>query len=88
MLEPEKADVTVLGCAKKHGLSEDEVEAAWRRPVAMRYRNFDMPCYIAAAGADSHGRLIEMIGAEREDGGVNIYHAMELTTKMAKELGL
>ena len=83
MLEPETARTVVLGCALKHGL-----RAAWRNPVAMRYRNFDVPAFIAAAGLDSHGQLIEMLGGEQEDGTVVIYHAMRMTRKMADELGL
>jgi hypothetical protein len=54
----------------------------------MRYRNFDTPAFIAAAGLDSHGQLIEMLGDEQEDGTVVIYHAMRMTYKMASELGL
>lgn len=88
MLEPETAMTVVLGCALKHGLTEGELRAAWRNPVAMRYRNFDVPAFIAAAGLDSHGQLIEMLGGEQEDGTVVIYHAMRMTRKMADELGL
>lgn len=43
---------------------------------------------VAAAGAGARGRMIEMVGAELEGGGVLIYHAMRLTAKMARELGL
>lgn len=88
MIEPEKADTVVLGCALKHGLIEGEIKAAWRNPVAMRYRSFAVPAIIAAAGADSHGQLIEMLGGEQEDGTILIFHAMRLTGKMADELGL
>ena len=88
MLEPEKAKAVVLGCAMKHGLTEIELKKAWSHPVAMRYRNFDTPAFIAAAGLDSHGQLIEMLGGEQEDGTVVIYHAMRMTYKMASELGL
>lgn len=69
-------------------VSRDDVELAWRNARAMRHRNFDPPAYIAAAGADTHGRLIEMLGVELEGGGVLVYHAQKLTRKMARELGL
>lgn len=72
----------------KHGLTEGEIRSAWRNPQAMRYRNFDIPCYIAAAGMGANGQHIEMLGAEQEDGTIVIYHAMKLTPKMADELGL
>lgn len=88
MIEPEKAETVILGCALKHRLTEEEIRAAWRNPASMRYRNFDIPSIVAAAGADSHGQLIEMLGGVQEDGTVLIFHAMRLTKKMADELGL
>lgn len=69
-------------------VTEDDVATAWRNAVAMRRRNFDPPSHVAAAGVDTKGRLIEMVGIEEEDGGVYVYHAMRLTVKMARELGL
>lgn len=69
-------------------VTEEDVIAAWGGAVAMRHRNFDPPAHIAAAGADTKGRVIEMVGVELEDGGVLVYHAMKLTGKMAQELGL
>ena len=44
------------------------------------------PDYYAAAGADSRGRMIEMVGVELEDNRLLIFHAMRLTAKMADEL--
>ena len=49
-------------------------------------RNYDPPEYHAAAGADSHGRLLEMVGVELDEGSLLIFHAMRLTDKMAQEL--
>ena len=43
------------------------------------------PDYYAAAGADSRGRMIEMVGVELEDNRL-LFHAMRLTAKMADEL--
>lgn len=86
--EPEKAGLRVLRCALKHKLTEEEIRAAWRHPQAMRYRNFDIPCFIASAGVGANGQLIEMLGAEQDDGTIVIYHAMNLTNKMADELGI
>ena len=86
--EPENAPLEVLKCATKHGLSALKIEHAWRSAVAMRYRDFTIPSVIAAAGVDSHHRLIEMLGAEQESGAIVVFHAMQLTEKMANELGL
>ena len=63
-----------------------DVESAWRSAIAVRRRNYDPPDYYAAAGADSHGRLLEMVGVELDDGSLLIFHAMRLTDKMAQEL--
>ena len=67
-------------------LSDEDVAAAWRNAVAVRRRSFDPPEYYAAAGADPHGRMIEMVGVELEDSRLLIFHAMRLTPKMADEL--
>ncbi len=77
-----------LDCAKKHGLSEGDIETAIRFAYAARYRNFDPPAHIAFAGPDGKGNLIEVLAAERDDGFLIVYHAMKLTQKMALELGL
>lgn len=74
--------------AKHPDVTDEDVITAWRHAVAMRHRNFDPPAHIAAAGLDTKGRLIEMVGLEFEDGGILVYHAMKLTPKMANELEL
>lgn len=81
-------DVIVIPCALKHGLSEKDILSAWKNPRAVRIRNFDIPSIYAAAGPDTRGNLIELLLAEQEDGSFIAYHAMKLTTKMARELGL
>lgn len=69
-------------------VAEADVLAAVRTACAVRRRNFDMPCHYCLAGTDTKGRLIEVIGAEQEDGTLIVYHAMRLTAKMAAELGI
>lgn len=81
-------NVLILPCALKHGLSEDDILSAWRNATAVRMRNFDIPSIYAAAGPDTRGNLIELLLAEQEDGRFVAYHAMKLTMKMARELGL
>lgn len=80
--------VLILPCALKHGLSEDDILSAWRNATAVRMRNFDIPSIYAAAGPDTRGNLIGLLLAEQEDGRFVAYHAMKLTMKMARELGL
>lgn len=81
-------EVVVLSSALKHGLNEEDIRCAWRNAVAVRMRDFDVPCILAAAGPDTSGSLIELLLVEREDGAFIAYHAMRLTKKMANELDL
>lgn len=74
--------------ARHPDISEADVVTAWQNAISMRYRDFGMPMHILAAGMDAKGRMIEMVGAEQEDGTLIVYHAMRLTEKAAKELGL
>lgn len=69
-------------------VDEADVLTAWRNAKSIRTREFGPPDVIAAAGADTKGRMIEMLGVEMADGSVSVYHAMKLTDKMASELGL
>lgn len=75
--------------SKRHpGVSDDDVVSAWRNAVAIVNRTYAPPDIYAAAGTDTKGRMLEMLGIEMEDGSVLVYHAMKLTAKMARELGL
>ena len=74
--------------AKHPSIEEEDVITAWRNAIAIRNRTYCPPDYYAAAGADSKGRLLEMVGVELEDGTVNIFHAMKLQDSMKEELGL
>lgn len=69
-------------------IATHDVETVWRNAVTMRLRTMEPPAHIIAAGADSKGRLIEMIGVELDNGQVLVYHAQKLTAKMQAELGL
>lgn len=69
-------------------VSVNDVVTAWDNAVAIRTRKWGPPDVISAAGADAKGRMLEMLGVEMEDGTVLVYHAMKLTAKMARELGL
>ena len=69
-------------------IATHDVETAWHHAVAMRLRTMEPPAHIIAAGADSKGRLIEMIGVQLDNGQVLAYHAQKLTAKMQAELRL
>ena len=69
-------------------LTYDDIRTAWTNALSARTREFGPPDIIAAAGVDTKGRMIEMLGIKIEDDMVVIYHAMKLTQKMARELAL
>ena len=74
---------------KRHpGLSVEDVEHAWRHAFAMQRRIGLDAETIVAAGSDTRGRILELLGIEAEDLRIIIYHAMPLTLKVARELGL
>jgi hypothetical protein len=62
-------------------VSDDDVRVAWLNALSVRTREFGPPDVIAATGADTKGRIIEMLGVEMEDDSVVVYHAMKLTQK-------
>ena len=75
--------------AERHpDISEQDALQAWRNAVAVVNRTYSPPDIYAAAGSDSKGRMLELLGIELEDGTLMIYHAMKLTRKMSSELGL
>ena len=69
-------------------LTYDDIRTAWTNAISARIREYGPPDIIAAAGVDTKGRMIEMLGIMLEEDLVVIYHAMKLTWKMAKELAL
>ncbi len=74
---------------KKHPeISDKDAIHAWNHSLAVINRTYNPPDYYAAAGMDTKGRMLELVGVETEDGAIMIFHAMKLTEKMRKELGL
>lgn len=69
-------------------ISEEDVVAALKNAVAVVNRTYEPPDIYAAAGAEGKGRMLEVLGVELEDGSFLVYHAMKLTAKMRRELGL
>lgn len=69
-------------------VSEEGIAAALRNPLAIVKRAYEPPDVYAAAGADTKGRLLEVLGIELEGESFLVYHAMKLSPKMQRELGL
>jgi len=74
---------------KKHPeITNDDAAHAWHHAIAVANRECNPPDYYIAAGMDSKGRMLELVGVELEDDTLMIFHAMKLTKKMEEELGL
>lgn len=70
-------------------LTKADIRYAWRNAFVMQRRWLTHPSVIAAVGVDMHGRAVEMVGVETEDGGILVYHAYTPpTSKTISELGL
>lgn len=65
-----------------------DVLHAWKHAIALRRRNCELPGIFTVVGIDERGRLLEMIGVEIQDGRILVYHALKLTAKFRKEMGL
>lgn len=74
---------------KRHPeISDEDAASAWRNAFAVQVREYGVPEFYIAAGADEKGRILELAATELDDGSILIYHAMKITQKMREELGL
>lgn len=69
-------DPVILGSARKHGISDDDMLHAYRNPI----RVFDLDDLIMLIGPDKSARLVE-IGVARSEGIDFIVHAMTARRK-------
>ncbi|HCC36642.1 MAG TPA: hypothetical protein DEQ14_02960 [Treponema sp.] len=69
-------------------IKEADVIHACHSFLAMRQRIFISPDQYAAAGVDSKGRVLEIVGVKIKGGPFMVYHAAKITRKMEKELNL
>ena len=69
-------DSVILGSARKHGISDDDMLHTYRNPI----RVFDLDDLIMLIGPDESERLVE-IGVARSDGIDFIVHAMTARRK-------
>ena len=69
-------DPVILGSARKHGISDDDMLHAYRNPI----RVFDLDDLIMLIGSDESARLVE-IGVARSEGIDFIVHAMTARRK-------
>lgn len=74
--------------AFKHGISQEDIEYAWKHFHKKQYRGSPNEGEIVLVSPDRKGRPMQIVAAERDFGTV-IYHAMRPPTrKVLMELGL
>lgn len=74
--------------ALKHGLSEEDIQYAWKNFLARRWRKAPNENQIVTIGATRKGTLLQMVGTEAQGHHI-VYHALTPPTKnVLKELGL
>ncbi|MEG0477417.1 MAG: hypothetical protein RR572_07115 [Raoultibacter sp.] len=64
-----------------------EVISAWGNRLCTQRRDGLEADHYVAVGFDLHGRLLEMIAVETDDGWL-VFHAMRATRGILKELGI
>ncbi|MCY3925822.1 MAG: hypothetical protein OXG52_10035 [bacterium] len=62
----------ILGSARKHGVSDEDILHAYRNPI----RLFDLDDVVMVIGPDRAARLLE-VGIARREGVHFIVHAMQ-----------
>ncbi|MCL2403845.1 MAG: hypothetical protein FWC86_06440 [Coriobacteriia bacterium] len=73
---------------KRPEIENVDAIAAWRNAIAVKQRRHSQPVQHIAAGADTKGRMLQVLAVEFGKNDLLIYHAMKLTASTRKELGL
>ena len=83
------AELLVMQRALKHGLSEEQIEHAWRNAVDfLRIDLEDGGVVIKAIGFDASGRGIEISAREKEFGMIVFHANTPPTSRALREFGL
>lgn len=51
----------ILGSARKHGITDAEIEHAWRHAVRLVEYEYNGQERLLVIGPDQHGRLLELV---------------------------
>lgn len=73
---------------KRPWLTASGILWAWETALISVDRPDSDPPQIAAIGFDNDGKLLELLAFQRRGGAMVIYHAMPVTRRFLKELGL
>lgn len=67
----------IRGSARKHGITDAEIEHAWENAIRLVEYEYDGEERLLVIGADQHGRLLELV-AVPAGGPTRIIHADRL----------
>ena len=68
---------------------DTDVLSAWKNAISVVLRATNEKDFLVMVGADSKGRLLELVATEENDGSLRVFHAMTPpSTKTLKEVGI
>lgn len=70
----------ILGSARKHGITDAEIEHAWRHAVRLVEYEYNGQERLLVIGPDQHGRLLELVAVPADE-PTRIIHADRLRPK-------
>lgn len=70
----------ILGSARKHGITDAEIEHAWRHAIRLVEYEYNGQERLLVIGPDQHGRLLELVAVPADE-PTRIIHADRLRPK-------
>lgn len=70
----------IRGSARKHGISDDEIQHAWDNAIRLVEYEYDGEERLLVIGPDQHGRLLELVAVPAGE-PTRIIHADRLRPK-------
>lgn len=77
----EMLEVSGRIAARHPEIAPADVAHAWGNRIATGIRSQGIAPQLVAVGFDASGRMLEMVGVEKQDGTVLIFHAMTPPSK-------
>ena len=70
----------ILGSARKHGITDAEIEHAWQHAIRLVEYEYNGQERLLVIGPDQHGRLLELVAVPADE-PTRIIHADRLRPK-------
>lgn len=69
--------VIVRPSARKHGISDEDIQTAFDNPILTGPLDDDHPQRVLTLGFDSRARVLELVTVHYDDGSAEVIHAMK-----------